>query len=416
MRGGFGWLSATFLVVANMIGTGIYTTSGFIAQVLPAGMGILSLWVLGGLAALGGALAYAELAKRYPRSGGEYHFLGRLYHPVLGYMAGLVSLVAGFAAPIAASAFAFAAYLPLPLSESARKLAAALLILALAGVHTLGLVRGARIQNAFVLLKLLLLSGLVVGGLWRAPETPTELTCPRLSLETLQTAAVALIFVSFAYSGWNAAAYIMSEVPAATRTVPRAILLGTLLVTVLYVGFNYALLRHLSIGELSGEVVVGRLLAQRLWGEKGHQLFGWGVSIAMVSSVSAMLMIAPRVASVMGEDYPRLAILARRNSAGAPLRSIFLVAGLALVFLFSAAFDAVMNYIGFTLSLSAGLTVAGLFWRHRQEKNLPWTLGLVFLALTAWMVTNNVWERPWESLAGLATIGLVGTSYLWARK
>lgn len=416
MKKGFGWLSATFLVVANMIGTGIYTTSGFIAQELPSGMGILELWVLGGLAALGGALAYAELAQRYPRSGGEYHFLGRLYHPVVGYMAGVVSLVAGFAAPIAASAFAFAAYLPLSLSGGERKLAASLLIVALAGVHTLGLVRGARIQNAFVFLKLLLLGGLVVGGALISPETPQELACPALSAHTLQTAAVALIFVSFAYSGWNAAAYILSEVPEATRVVPRAILLGTLSVAVLYVGFNYALLRHLSIAEISGEVVVGRLLAQRLWGEGGRQLFGWGVSIAMVSSVSAMLMIAPRVASVMGEDYPRLASLAQRNPAGAPVRALFLVAGLALVFLFSASFDAVMNYIGFTLSLFAGLAVAGLFWRHRREKNLPWIPGFFFLALTAWMILNNVWERPLESFAGLITIGLVGTSYLWARK
>lgn len=416
MRGGLGWLSATFLVVANMIGTGIYTTTGFIAQDLPAGMGILGLWALGGLAALGGALAYAELAKRYPRSGGEYHFLGRLYHPVVGYMAGVVSLVAGFAAPIAASAFAFAAYLPLPLSDMGRKLAAAALILALTSVHTMGLVRGARIQNAFVLLKLLLLGGLAVGGILISPEAPQELACPRLSFQTLQAAAVALIFVSFAYSGWNAAAYIISEVPEATRIVPRAILLGTLAVAVLYVGFNYALLRHLAIAELSGKVVVGRLLAERLWGETGRQLFGWGVSLAMVSSVSAMLMIAPRVASVMGEDYPRLAALARRNAAGAPLQALFLVAGLALVFVFSATFDAVMNYIGFTLSLSAGLTVAGLFWRHRQEENLPWTLGLFFLALTSWMILNNLWERPLESLAGLVTIGLVGTSYLWARK
>jgi APA family basic amino acid/polyamine antiporter len=412
----FGWLSATFLVIANMIGTGIYTTTGFIVADLPAGMAVLFLWFLGGLAALGGGLAYAELAKRYPRSGGEYHFLTLLYHPFVGYLAGLVSLVAGFAAPIAASAYAFGAYLPLPLSDLQRKIAAFGLVLGLGGVHLLGLTRSARIQNAFVLIKLLLLAGLVAGGMAITPGSPQELSCPRWSWDTLQVAAVALIFISYAYSGWNAAAYIMSEVPEATRVVPRAIVTGTLVVIALYVGFNYVLLRHVPVSELAGQVAVGRLLAQKLWGEGGDILFGWGVSLALVSSVSAMLMIAPRVLSVMGEDYPRLQALSVRNTYGAPFLALGLIVALAGVFLFSAAFDAVMNYIGFTLSLSAGLTVAGFFIRHRTEKGLPWDLGLLYLVLTIWMVANNLWERPWESLAGLLTVGVLGSSYLWLRK
>lgn len=287
-----------------MVGTGIYTTTGFIVADFPASGGVLLLWVLGGIAALGGAQAYAALAKRYPRSGGEYHFLGVLYHPFLGYLAGLVSLVAGFAAPIAASAYAFAAYLPLPLVEWQRKLAAVGLIAALVGVHWMGLVRGARIQNLFVLVKLLLLSALALGGLLYTPAQDHPLTCPARNLDTLRIAAVSLIFVSFAYSGWNAAAYIMSEVPNAAQVVPRAILTGTLIVMVLYVGFNYGLLRHLGVERLAGEVAVGRLLAAHLWGSIGEQLFGWGVSLALVSSVSAMLMIAPPSAERNGRRLP----------------------------------------------------------------------------------------------------------------
>ncbi|MCS7153815.1 MAG: amino acid permease [Bacteroidia bacterium] len=411
-----GWLlSATFLVIANMIGTGIYTTTGFIVAELPAGVGVLFLWMLGGVAALGGALAYAELAKRYPRSGGEYHFLRTLYHPFLGYLAGMVSLVAGFAAPIAASAYTFAAYLPLPLSEIERKLAAAGLVLALIGVHTLGLTRSARIQNVFVILKISLLVSLILGALFFVGE-PQELTCPRWSWDTLQVSATSLIFISFAYSGWNAAAYIMSEIPEATRIVPKAIIIGTLSVMGLYVAFNWALLRYVPLEELSGETVVGRLLAKRLWGEVGEAIFGWGVSIAMVSSVSAMLMIAPRVASVMGEDFALLRTLSQRTQRGVPLRALVGVGLLAWIFIFSAAFDAVLNYIGFTLSLFAGLTVLGLFLRHYREKGLPWDVGIVFLSLTAWMVINNFWSRPWESVAGVITLIAIGSSYLWARR
>ncbi|MCS6895519.1 MAG: amino acid permease [Bacteroidia bacterium] len=414
-KSSFGWLSATLLVIANMIGTGIYTTTGFIVAELPAGIGVLLLWGLGGIAALGGALAYAELAKRYPRSGGEYHFLTTLYHPFLGYVAGLVSLVAGFSAPIAASAYTFAAYLPLPLSEMQRKIAAAALILSLVGIHLMGLSRSARIQNFFVMLKISLLL-LLVGGAIFTNDTPQELTCPRLSWDTLRVSAVSLIFISFAYSGWNAAAYIMSEVPKAERIVPRAIITGTLIVMGLYIAFNWALLRYVPLNELSGEAAVGRLLARKLWGSRGEILFGWGVSIAMVSSVSAMLMIAPRVASVMGEDFPSLNTLAYRTSRGVPLRALIVVGLLAWIFIFSAAFDAVLNYIGFTLSLFAGMTVFGLFLRHYSEKNLPWDLGSLFVLLTVWMILNNLWTRPWESLAGLATLTILGSSYFWARR
>ena len=387
-----------------MVGTGIYTTSGFLVADLPATGGVLMLWVLGGLAALGGALAYATLAKRYPRSGGEYHFLSKLYHPALGFLAGIVSVIAGFSAPIAASAYAFGKYLPLPLSDFQRLVAAALLILLLTSLHMLGLARAARIQNVFVLVKIGLLLTLILGGLLMTPASPQALSCPRPSLSTLSAAATGLIFISYAYSGWNAAAYIMSEVPRATEIIPRAIPAGTITVMVLYSAFNYVLFRHLSVNELSGKVEVGRLLAQKLWGDEGDRWLGWGISLAMVSSVSAMLMISPRVLSVMGEDYPPLRFFSLRNAYGAPMRALLLIASLALAILFLAAFDAILNYIGFLLSLFAGLTVLGLFLRHPREKDLPWDMGLFFLGLTAWMVLNNFLSRPSESLVGLATI------------
>lgn len=400
----FGFWSALFLVIANMIGTGIYTTTGFLVADLPASGGVLMLWALGGIAALGGALAYAALARRYPRSGGEYHFLSRLYHPALGFLAGIVSIVAGFSAPIAASAYAFGKYLPLSLSEFERQVAAVLLILALMALHTLNLGRVARIQNFFVILKLGLLLVLIMGGLAFMPGSPQELTCPRIDLSTLSASATALIFISYAYSGWNAAAYIMSEVPRATEVIPRAIPAGTLTVMVLYVAFNFVLLRHLSIQELSKKVEVGRLLAQKLWGARGDALLGWGISLAMVSSVSAMLMISPRVLSVMGEDYPFFRLFSRKNSYGSPVFSLVLIAGLAISILFMAAFDAILNYIGFLLSLFAGLTVLGLFLRHAREKGLPWDLGLFFILLTGWMVLSNFLNRPFESLIGMGTM------------
>jgi len=413
--GGFGFWSAVFLVIANMIGVGIYTTTGSLVKDLPASGGILLLWVLGGIAALGGALAYAGIAKRYPRSGGEYHFLSQLYHPFLGYLAGVVSIVAGFSAPIAAAAYAFASYLPVKLSPQGSTMAAAGLIIAMALVHTLGLGRAARIQNVFVLIKLGLLMSLIVGGLVSVPEKPQSFNCPRWDFSTLSVAASALIFVSYAYSGWNAAAYLMSEVPQAQKIIPKAIPLGTVTVAVLYVGFNFVLFWHFPLSELSGKVAVGRLLAQKLWGPLGEAFLGWGISLAMVSSVSAMLMIAPRVLSVMGEDYPVIRLFTRRNTAGAPILAIGLITSLALVILFLAAFDAILNYIGFMLSLFSGLTVLGLFWRYHREKGLEWALGVFFLLLTAWMIANNFYHHYTESLTGLLTILSSSVLYIFLR-
>lgn len=417
----FGLWSATFLVIANMVGTGIYTTTGFIALDLPSELGILGLWILGGLAAYGGAMAYAFLAQRYPRSGGEYHFLSQLYHPIVGYAAGLVSLVVGFAAPVAASAYAFASYLPLGLSEGSRQLAAVGLILALALVHLLGLGRAARIQNAFVLIKIFLLVSLILGGLskgnWSAPGL---WSCPARSLESAKAAALGLIFISYAYSGWNAAAYITSEVPHATRIVPLAIMIGTLVVGGLYVLFHVALFFHFSAGDLArfaagGDIAVGRLLAERLWGPAGKQILGWGISLAMVSSVSAMLMIAPRVLSVMGEDYPFFGFFSQRNRYQAPTWAILTVGLLAVAIVWSAAFDAIVAYIGFTLSIWAALTVAGAYLRHGRERRLSWFDGILFLLLSAWMIGNNLVARWIESLIGLGTIGLLALSYFWVR-
>ncbi len=201
---------------------------------------------------------------------------------------------------------------------------------------------------------------LILGGLLVAPASPQELSCPRPSFSTLSAAATGLIFISYAYSGWNAAAYIMSEVPRATEIVPRAIPAGTLTVMVLYSAFNYVLFRHLSIDELSGKVEVGRLLAQKLWGDKGDLWLGWGISLAMVSSVSAMLMISPRVLSVMGEDYPPLRVFSRRNAFGAPVRALLLIVSLALAVLLQRPLMRFSTASAFCCRFLRGWTVLGL--------------------------------------------------------
>jgi APA family basic amino acid/polyamine antiporter len=260
-QNGFGFWSALFLVIANMVGTGIYTTSGFLVADLPATGGVLMLWMLGGLAALGGALAYAALAKRYPRSGGEYHFLSKLYHPALGFLAGIVSIIAGFSAPIAASAYAFSQYLPLPLSDFQRLMAAALLILLLSGLHMLGLARAARIQNVFVLVKIGLLLTLILGGLLVA-LLPAGAPLPTSELFYFECRSYGSDIYQLCLLRLECCRLHHERGAPGYRDRSASYSAGTLTVMVLYSAFNYVLFRHLSIDELSGKVEVGRLLAK----------------------------------------------------------------------------------------------------------------------------------------------------------
>ncbi|MGQ9864450.1 MAG: APC family permease [Bacteroidia bacterium] len=410
-----GLLSLLFLVVANMIGTGIYTTTGFLVEGVPSAWISIFLWGVGGIAALGGAFAYVAVAQLYPYSGGEYTFLSKLYHPSLGFIAGLVSLVVGFAAPTAAALVTLAAYFPYKLPVAQPEKTFALLVLGgLTGVHLLGLHTSARVQNLFVLIKLGLLAVLTLGGLLASGKV--ESFDAQGPVQATQMAS-GLIYIAFAYSGWNAAVYILQEVKDPHRLIPRALIGGTVLIMALYVGFNLALFRHLSLSELRGVKEVGHLLAQKLWGAPAAQVLSIGISLALVSSASAMLMIAPRVTTTMGENLRKLHFLRHRNAFYAPTYGILLQSLLAMVFILVPTLDQLLNYIGFTLTLFGFLVVVGLALRHPTHfpKGMAGVAAGIFLLLSLWMMVSNFFARPWESLASLITMASIGTLYFWLR-
>jgi basic amino acid/polyamine antiporter, APA family len=415
-----GPLSATLLVVASMVGTGVFTTAGFLVRDLGSVPAVLALWGVGGVLATAGALSYAELGAALPDNGGEYHLLSRIYHPAIGFVSGWVSLVVGFSAPAAASALAFGAYAHAALPGLPPLAASLGVLLLLATAHATSVRFGTGIQNLTTIGLVLLAIGFVVVGLGRV-DTSRALSSSLPFGEAIvaPSFAVGLVYVSFAYSGWNAAIYVAGEIQRPAKALPAALMVGTLLVTLLYLALNFVFVTAAPASALAGKLEVGQIAAQHLFGAGAARVMSILIALALATTVSALLMTGPRVYEAMGVDYPRLGLLARRKRGG-PTAAIVLQAALAAAMLMTATFDQLLSYIGFTLAVSSALTVAGVFVLRWREPSLPRpyrVLGhpvtpALAIAISGWMVIHSLVERPLAALAGLATIasGLA----LWA--
>ncbi len=412
-----GLVSATALVVANMIGTGVFTTSGFLLADLKSPWPVLAVWVIGGVLAALGALSYGALARRLPESGGEYLFLSRTLHPSLGYVAGWISLLVGFSAPLAAAAMAFGTYAGPWFPQVKPQLLGSVLILAFSGLHAANVRTGAWVQNTVVLFKVILILGFVglAAGRLDATHVPPAQSAP------LALMGVSLVWVSFSYAGWNAAIYIGGEVTQPERNLPLSLLLGTALVTLLYLALNAVFVFSAPTDQLAGKLEVGRVAATALGGPAWGNTVSALVALVLVSSISSLIMAGPRVYARMAEDRYLPAWLAAHN--GPPVNAILLQGALALALLWSSTFDQLLTYIGFTLGLSTAATVGGLVRIRLREGSQfrvpgwPWVPGL-FLVATLAITGFGIAQRPKESLAGLATIllGLLGWVFAKARR
>jgi APA family basic amino acid/polyamine antiporter len=406
--------TAALLVVANMVGTGVFTTTGFLVRDLGSPSAILLAWAVGGVLALCGALTYGELAAALPRNGGEYHLLSRIYHPALGFLAGFISLVVGFSAPIAAASLAFGSYLGANLPGLPPVASALGLVVALSTIHALHVTAGGAVQNLFTVVKIALIVVFVVGGLMMG-DPSRILSGGEGSLAGAAVSpafAVGLIYISFSYSGWNGAIYLAGEVREPARTLPRALFAGTAVVMALYLGLNFIFLASAPLNELSGVVEVGHVAAIHLFGEGAGRLLSLAIALALVSSVSAMVMAGPRVYQVMGEDHGPLSFLRHRTRNGGPAAAVCLQAAVACLMVVTAAFETLLTYIGFTLSLFAGLTALGVTVLRRREPGLerpyrvwgyPGTTAL-FIVLSLWMIGHTLYANPTAALAGLGTL------------
>ncbi|MDB0051299.1 amino acid permease [Gammaproteobacteria bacterium] len=420
-QGKFRHFTVMAVVVANMVGTGVFTSLGFQLLDIRSGFVLLALWAVGGLSAVCGAMTYAELGAAMPRSGGEYNFLSRIYHPAVGFVSGWVSASVGFAGPTALAAMTFSAYATsvFEADESVwleKSLASGLVIL-LTLVHASNRRNSGGLQVIFTILKVGIIVIFCVAA-FIATDSPQPIDfLPAAGDGALLTSgvfAVALIYVSYAYTGWNAATYLSSELENPQRTLPWILMGGTLIVTVLYVSLNFTFLHTTPMDSMAGQLEIGFIAAETAFGDLGGRFTGIVLAMLLVSTVSAMTMAGPRVIQVIGEDFPVLKALAKKNKDGIPATAIYIQSAIALLFIFSSTFESVLVFSGFTLALSSFTTVLGIFvlrWRQpklpRPYKTFLYPLPpLIYLALTGWTLTFVLISRPVEGLFGLGIIAV----------
>lgn len=408
--------TAIAVVIANMIGAGVFTSLGFQLLDFRSGFVILMLWVVGGITALCGALSYAELGAALPRSGGEYNFLSRIYHPGVGFAAGWISATIGFAAPTALVALTFGAYLEAVFSALDRTWLALALIFSLTLAHSATRKLSGQTQRWFTFVKVFLILAFCIAGWLLSPEMQSPRFLPQqgdFALISGGAFAVALVYVNYAYTGWNAATYLTGELQDPRRNLSRVLLLGTLAVTLLYLLLNITFLLLAPMDAMAGNEEIGHIAASHAFGVAGGNIMGVILALLFISTASAMIMAGPRTLQCVGQDFPLFGVLSKTNQDGVPYIAIYALGVLSLIFVVSASLEQVLVFAGFTLGISSFLTVLGVFVLRVKEPKLgrPYRIPcyplppLVFLLVTGWTLVYILIERPAEALWGMVIIG-----------
>jgi APA family basic amino acid/polyamine antiporter len=440
VRRDIGVFTATSIVVANIIGAGIFTTSGILAGLLPGPGWVLLCWLVGGAIAIAGSLCYAELATRMPEEGAEYVYLKRLFHPSLGFLTGWTSFIVGFSAAIAASAMGFSEYLFAGLDGAggalgdtglfvAKKATAVAIIVAFTALHYTGIRKGAGVQNFLTVLKVVMVLGLAVAGIALGGGKGVSLFAESggagddgfrwLGVGT------AMLLIMFAYSGWNASAYIAGELRNPRRTLPVSLVVGTSIVIVLYLAVNLFIFRSVPFAEANGVIAIVERATVGAFGDWMGNGLSVMISLALLSSLSAYILIGPRVYFAMARDRLFLPFAGRLHKRyHVPGTSILLQGGIAASMVSIGSFEQLLLYLGFALGIFPWLAVAGLFVARRRRigestavkvPGYP-VVPLFFLATTAALMVVAFINRPFESSAAVLTVLAGVPCYLiWIR-
>lgn len=415
-----GYFSLTNIVVGDMIGAGIFTTSGLLlAQLHQPGL-LLLLWAIGGVIALCGALSYSELGARFPKAGGEYAFLTELFSPLTGFLSGWVSFFVGFTAPVAASSLAFSEYLVRAMPEGdgmaqvvlIKKAIAIGIILVFTVIHYKGLKSGSKVQNLLTMLKVGLIAVLVGAGFVFGEGSFEHLNVQIKVAEGwagLKTMGLALMWIMWAYSGWNASTYVGSEVRNPVKNIPRSLITGTLLVTLIYLLLNALYVYAVPAVEMKGVISVGGLAANNLFGRTMDQFFSLFIAVILLSAISVLTIIGPRVYYAMAESGHFFGIAKRINRSNVPGISILMQSGLAIVFILSGTFDQIITLLSFSLGIFPILAVAGVFkirMSGQAKMKTPWypVPQLLFIVFSLAILVLAFLERPVESSVALGIL------------
>jgi APA family basic amino acid/polyamine antiporter len=408
MKRRLGLPSAVALVIANMIGVGVFTTSGFTLADLGSREAVVGAWAVGGVVAMLGALSYGALARRIPESGGEYTFLARTIHPLAGFLAGWISLLVGFSAPLAAAALTLEAYLrPLAGAAVVPRWTATAVLLVAGLLHGRRPDEGVRFQNAAVVLKLLGIAAVIGAGLAILPGRGIQ-AGGAAGAVTPAAFAMSLVWISFSYSGWNAAVYVAGEVQDPERNLSRALWLATGIVTVLYLGLNAVFLYAAPAEQLAGRPEVAAIAAEALGGRPMQLAMSALVALALVTSISSITMAGPRVYARMAEE----GVMPRHLRAGddSPAAAVALQVAVAVALVWLTPLRELLGTIGFTLGLSTAATVAGLLLLRKREgaarvpiPGYP-VVPVLFLVVTLGSAGAMVVNASREAVIGIAIV------------
>ena len=414
-----GWRTATAISIANMIGTGVFTSLGYQLVGTINSWSIIILWTIGAVMALCGALSYAELGTHLQRSGGEYHFLTKTYHPLIGYLSGWVSITVGFPAPVALSAMAIGKYTCSYFGVSGTIIS--LIVVVLVTVfHSISISYSSRFQNITTLLKIVLIIILILCGLIVTPKESALIFSSTWKNEIILPAfAVSFVFVTFSYSGWNAASYIVDEIKDVQKNLPKSLILGSLLVGLLYILLNIVFLRQNSLDAIKGTLEIGQITAISMFGNQGGKIISLGIALMLVSNISAMIWAGSRITQVMAEDYQLWKWFSVKTKRSIPSRSIWLQTGITIFLTLTGTFEQLLIYSGFILQIFGVLAVGAVFILRKKKTTKNRFLiplypvpQIIFLILSAWVLMYLIIAQPVETSLGMLSL-LLGVGTFW---
>ena len=433
--------SATALVISNMIGTGILTTSGFLAGQLGSAQLVLAIWGVGAVCALAGAFCYSELGVNFPSSGGEYVYLTEAFGPTWGFMTGWISFFAGFSAPIAAAALAFSDYLghfsaqlrldsarhvigsgSWELRLGAAQILASAIITLFTLINCLGIRRTARVQNVLTSLKILIILTFLIAGFAFGQGSWQNFTHPAIRTSITPLFAqffVSLFYIYVAYSGWNAATYVAEELKHPARTLPLSLAYGTALVASLFIGLNVLFIYAVPLESMKGVVAVGALAAQHLFGPAVAGIFAAAMALSLLATVNAEVTIGPRVYYAMAKNGAFFSMAAKVDPRWHTPVIAIVCQGVCAILMTVSPFLNLLLYIGLLLNFFAVLSVGSLFifrrrpgWQKLSVVSFAYPLlPAFFVAVGVWMTILGVMLRPGISAVAVLTVAAGAAVY-----
>ncbi|MDM1522544.1 amino acid permease [Empedobacter sp. 225-1] len=407
-----GWKTAAALVISNMIGTGVFTSLGYQISDLKNTTSILLLWSIGGILALMGAFIYSELASKFKQSGGDYIYLSRTFHPLFGYLSSWISLFVGFSAPISLAALAMGKYLNIFGFDLGKEFAIAM-ILIVAIFQSFSLNLSSKFQNIFTILKVVFIIFLIVIGFYYTPAVQPNAILFDSSWKgelLLPAFATSLVYVTFAYTGWNSASYIVEEINQPKKNLPKALFIGVVFVTISYVLLNYVFLKHASAAALSGQENVANISFANLLGNNVKWVSCF-IALQLIATISGYFWIGSRLTQATARENKLWSFMAKENKNRIPVRAIWVHTAISILLIFSGDFEVIFTYTSFVLQILATLAVCTAFFIKQDELTIIkskffYVLPALFLAFSLYICYFVLMQKPKESLFGLGIIAL----------